>query len=189
MSVTLQTAHGSLDPFAPSPGMIHPGDLAAGLAIRYRWPGGVGRSTVAQHSVECSIRLATPVHEAPELAAWGLLHDAAEAYLPDVPEPLKKHLGWLTGAHFVRFEIIEGRILRAVASRFDLPWPIPDEVLDVDLRLRATEFRDLFRGKRPPNVEAVEAEPYDVPLPRRWSAEQAEAAWLARFEAIFGPPA
>lgn len=201
-STILRTRHGSFDPLHPTPGGIHPRDIAAGLAGKYRWCGlSPIRSTVAQHSVEVSVRVAPDVKTARDLAAWGLLHDAAEAYLIDLPTPLKDVIRCAievpdagspteeeTKYAMVRWDTVEERILRAVAERFDLPWPIRDEVWEVDQRMRRTEYRDLWHDKADVQVNiGTDLPPYAEALdPRRWSPVQAEAHWLARFAAIFG---
>ena len=81
---------------------------------------------------------------------WGLLHDAAEAYLPDVPRPVKP---FMPG-----FDAIERRILECVAERFTLEWPMPKEVKRADNIALATERRDVMI-----------ASPHDWNLPERAS--------------------
>jgi hypothetical protein len=88
--------------------------------------------SVAQHSVMVS-RIVPPAD-----AKWGLLHDAAEAYIGDMLRPLKHNP---TGRHF---RGIEARIMRCVCDCFDLPYRQPESVSDADLRLLATEKRDLM---------------------------------------------
>lgn len=61
-------------------------DIAFSLANQCRFNGHVPLFTVAEHSVAVAARL--PIH----LQLAGLLHDAAEAYLSDVPSPIKQYL-------------------------------------------------------------------------------------------------
>src|SRR5579872_2947230 len=84
----IQTASGLEFPlFEPRLDAINIEDIAHGLSMICRFTGQCARFySVAEHSVHVS-------HLVPrEDAAWGLLHDAAEAYLGDVASPLKKHL-------------------------------------------------------------------------------------------------
>jgi hypothetical protein len=75
--------------------------------------------SVAEHCVNVSFVVS------PENALWGLLHDAAEGLgLIDMPRPVKSLL-----RDYYRLE--EG-IMRAVAERFNLPWPMPDDVKQAD---------------------------------------------------------
>jgi hypothetical protein len=66
-------------------------DIAVALARIPRWGGrtrdGMGAYSVTEHSVMVS-QLCHP-----ENALVGLLHDAPEAYLGDIPSPLKRQLG------------------------------------------------------------------------------------------------
>lgn len=70
-------------------------------------------------------------------ALWGLLHDAAEAYLGDLPAPIKRE------PEMHMYRAAEERLLEAVAARFSLPSAIPDSVKRADRIVLATEFRDV----------------------------------------------
>lgn len=189
----ISTPSGGFNPLAPSPGAISPRDLALGQAGLFRYGRmAPSRPTVAQHAVECSEE-AEVLGYGFDAMCWALLHDAAEAYLGDVPGPIRRGLGWLHGTRFISFADVEARILRAVAARFGLPWPILPSVLRLDLAHRAAEVRDLCRpgglcnGVTDADWGIAGVEPFPGPLPRRWTPAEAEAAWLARFERLFGP--
>lgn len=150
-------------PYSPRVEDIRIEDIAHHLAARNRFSG----ATRVPYSVaEHCIRGATQCTYHNRL--WFLLHDADEAYLPDVPTPLKG-----PREHFA-----SDRLLRAVAERFGLPWPIPPEVHEVDRRMLATERRDLMV---PVDWWCDTAEPFewciDVPLP----PEIVERSYLAAF--------
>jgi hypothetical protein len=120
--------------------------------------------SVAEHCVRVSERLPS------ELARWGLLHDAAEAYLSDLPRPIKSKMPW--------FRRVEDRLLALIAERFELAWPMPAAVAEVDSRLLATEARDLMR--RPPAAWELGVEPYPEPI-APWQAGRAERRFLDRY--------
>lgn len=112
----------------PDPETIVFKDIAVALSRipRYsghtQWP-----LTVAGHSLCASYLCSDP--------QWGLLHDAAEAYIGDIPKPLKLLLREVNH--------IEDMLLKAIAERFGLG-PVPEDLHTVDLRLLATEKRDLM---------------------------------------------
>ena len=126
-------------PLSPGPAEIHIKDIAHGLAGRFRFSG-QSRDwyTVAQHSVEVSRRVPA------EDVLWGLLHDAAEAYLPDIPRPIKDDFCMSDFYQSYRarrpfqsirpFEAFEWDVLECVAMRFGLRMPIPASVLEADDR-------------------------------------------------------
>lgn len=91
--------------------------------------------SVAQHSVIVSVLISG----GPGMRRWGLLHDASEAYIHDISRPLKR---WLPDYH-----AIEERIMRAVADRFDLAWPMPTEVKTADNLALALEAKRFMRGR------------------------------------------
>lgn len=145
-------------PLAPRPGDIDIADIAHSLSLQCRFNGHC-RSfySVAQHSVLVS-------HAVPaEFALWGLLHDAAEAYVSDLPRPLK--------ATAPDFRAAEDRVLQAIATQFGLSWPMPDAVAHADDALLATELRDLM---------APPPEPWGLPVPPLAEAITPVAAEVAR---------
>ena len=90
--------------------------------------------SVAEHSMRVADMVPT------EHKAWGLLHDASEAYLSDMPSPIKRAMPAYMRA--------EEMAMRAIAERLNLPWPMPEVVAHADLVMLATEARDLM-GEAP----------------------------------------
>lgn len=99
----------------PDPDVIVIEDIAHALANKCRYNGHCEPYySVAEHSVRVSIMLQIE-QQTPEVQFFGLMHDAAEAYLPDVPSPLK-HM-----PEFGFFRDVEKLIEGAIAAKFDLP--------------------------------------------------------------------
>lgn len=158
------------------------GRIATSLAHQCRYLGRIGvHFSVAQHSVMVADRLGA---EDPErrrrLRAWGLLHDAAEAWIGDIPRPLKERLVYREGdgpeASFLDLGFIEERILKAVSQRFGLPWPIPEEVSRVDSAMLAAEAAHFFGEPIPALGE---------PLAIDWVANQPKSAYSAKCEFVW----
>lgn len=106
-------------------------DIAHALSNKCRFAGHTREFySVAQHAVLVS------QHLPQELKLWGLLHDAGEAYFADIPNPIKRE--------YELFSEIEDPIMRVVAEKFNLVWPMPSEVKHYDLVMLATEARDLL---------------------------------------------
>lgn len=74
------------------------------------------------------------------IARWALLHDASEAYVLDLPAPMKDLPG------FERYREIEALIQRQIKEQWisDLTKPEEEFVKLVDLELLAMERRDLL---------------------------------------------
>lgn len=126
------------DPLHPDFRLINIEDIAHALSNQCRFSGHVTEFySVAQHSLHVSeaVEAAVPGQQLPAL--WGLLHDATEAYLQDVPSPLKHAL------FGDKYRHAEGRLMKAIASRFELG-PEPDVVRRADLHMLVTEVRDLM---------------------------------------------
>jgi hypothetical protein len=81
--------------------------------------------SVAEHSVIMSEIVP------PEFAREALMHDAGEAYLPDICAPVKPHIPG--------FKEIENGVERAIAQRFGLTFPWPACIKEVDRRMVVTE--------------------------------------------------
>jgi len=139
-----------VDPFNPDPEQICLSDIAQSLSLQVRFCGHINDFlSVAQHCVMVSDMCETELGK-----KWGLLHDASEAYISDVPRPLKQHLSL--------FREVEERLFRAIAERFKLDYPMPDEVAFYDYVSLHMESRDFM-----PNGACVpKPEGYEVPSTR-----------------------
>jgi hypothetical protein len=106
-------------------------DIAHHLGNLCRFAGAV-RSfySVAQHSVLVSSLLP------PELMFAGLMHDAAEAFMVDIPRPLKQLLP--------DYKRIEACVEREVLRWFGLPYPMHHLVPTADRLALFIEQRDLM---------------------------------------------
>lgn len=144
-------------------------DVAHALANQCRFTGHTRQFySVAQHSFLAS-------DHCPEAPLWALLHDAAEAYLCDVSRPVK---GYLTN-----YREAEERLERVIAEKFGLPWPMPEAVKVIDLKLLATERRDLMNTPPIPWVSTRDVEPLaERVVP--WPAAVAEDLFLMRFREL-----
>lgn len=178
-----------LDLLDPHPDDIAIEDIAHGLARVARWNGqtaGPHIYSVAQHSLLVeSIFAASGASSADERLA-ALLHDAPEYVVGDLISPFKAVLG--SG-----YKAVENRILAAVHIRFGLPEPsavVLSRIKGADqvaARLEATmlagfvetEANLLFGLPHP------EAESWHSYL-RSQAADQLEAAFLDRFDALLG---
>lgn len=157
------------DPEHPTPGMIDIEDIALGLSREPRYAGQTSEFySVAQHSVlVCDI-----VPAAYQL--WGLLHDATEAYLKDLPWPVKRLCP--------EYKVMERRLMRVIAEKFHLGWPEPTAVKRADLILLATERRDLqghtgmHAGDYAPLAGAI----------KPWTSESARFYFLEEFNKLTG---
>ncbi len=106
-------------------------DVAHALSHQCRYAGHCRYFySVAQHSLLVS------EHVPAEHALWGLLHDATEAYLVDLPKPLKQAMPI--------YGEIEKRLMAVICERWGLPPDEPDAVKLVDRRILADEAKKLL---------------------------------------------
>jgi hypothetical protein len=109
----------------PDPELINLTDIAAALSKLCRFGGHCMQFySVAEHCVLTTRLIAENMQDREDLLAWALLHDASEAFIVDIPRPVKRQLP--------EYQRLEEVIQRAIAERFNLPWPIPDEVYQAD---------------------------------------------------------
>lgn len=150
-------------------------DIAHHLSLQCRYAGAVERHcSVAEHCVNIS-RVVPP-----QYAAYGLLHDAPEAYVGDLLNPIK-HQPELVG-----FVDIEARVQKAINARFRLVWTdeIVEIIKDVDDRIVLDETAAL--SSKP--EEYIERVPGKAPLGIKvygWPWEAAEMMFMQRYRELF----
>jgi uncharacterized protein len=170
----LQTVSGRwVNPFDPDPDQLDAGDIARALANLCRF-GGHCRAfySVAQHSVIVS-RLVEQRGGDAEDAFAALMHDATEAYLGDMPHPLK-HRSPLGAA----FKAAEADLERAIHERFRIKADVP-EIKRADRALLATERRAFSAESwHWPELEGVE--PLNLEL-TAWPPDDAARAFAERY--------
>lgn len=166
---------GYICPVNPIPSEILLEDIARGLAYRCRWGGQTRRYySVAEHSILVACQCSD------DFRLWGLLHDAAEAYIGDIPAPMKDlvwfHVPDERGVICkVPYAEVEGRIMEAVIEALapHLVKGMPDEVHEADLIIREWERREYVDPAS--RVNSIE-----VPL----GPEDARHEWLSKFSAL-----
>jgi hypothetical protein len=160
-------------PFDPRPEDIDIRDIAHALSCIPRFSGHTREFySVAQHSVLVSQHCALPS------ALSGLLHDASEAYLLDLPTPIKHMDGMF---HYREAEL---RCQQAICSKFDTCYALMPSVHHADQALLATEAAQLL-GPAPVPWARHLPEPLPIiilPL----SPTQAELAFRMRWQEITG---
>ena len=120
----------SLDYLNPSEDQIDILDIAYGLSREARFNGQTDKFySVAQHSYICSMLVPR------EYAKEALLHDATEAYMKDIPRPLKNLLP--------DYKHLEYNLETVIRRKFGLPEIKSEAVKRADLILLLTEYRDL----------------------------------------------
>lgn len=140
-------------PLTPHVRDVNVRDIAHALSLQCRFGGHCARHySVAEHSLYVAERvalLATPtarfdgdlddVQAFVQLVLAGLLHDASEAYVVDVPRPLKSALAG--------YAEIERGVMRAITEAVGLSADAFDHALvkRADEELLVTEARDLMR--------------------------------------------
>lgn len=120
--------------FNPDPELICIKDIAHALSQQCRFGGHTSQFySVAEHSIYCS----STVTKKHKLAA--LLHDASEAYLVDLPSPVKIMMPEYIDA--------EDRIMKVIAEKFGFEYPLSDEVKRADKKWLNHEWRGLMTNE------------------------------------------
>lgn len=152
-------------------------DIAHHLSHLCRFTGAVRTFySVAQHSVlVCEeLALSAPSHRVHTEGLYGLLHDGSEAYLVDVPRPLKHD------PQFGVYREAEAHLQAVIYQAFGLdPADEPSYLKTIDRRLLRTEQRDLMP---PPALDErrddVEPLPYVIDP---WDCDEARVRFLMCF--------
>lgn len=153
-------------PLDPRPEEIYIFDIAHALSMLCRYGGHCQEFySVAEHSILVSENCS------PENALWGLLHDASEAYLVDVPRPIK--------ALLPGYKEIESQVTWTIAQKFGLSWPMPDEVKRIDDAMLVTEKDPLMLNS--PEEWKLDQPPIAGVVFHYWFPLDAKEKFLARF--------
>jgi hypothetical protein len=113
----------------PTPDMICIEDIAHSLANQSRFGGHLSQFyTVAQHCLNCVYL----IEGDRSLKFQALLHDASEAYLLDMPKPIKNLLP--------DYQIIEDRLMKVIAQKFRFKYPVSQRVKRVDTVMLEMEW-------------------------------------------------
>lgn len=155
-------------PLDPRADEVRIEDIAHSLSLLCRFGGHCRRFySVAEHSVHVARQVSR------EAALWGLLHDASEAYVCDLPRPLKRMLPG--------YSMIEKRVHLAIAEHFGLSPEIPAEVKTADEAMLLAEADQLMAVPPMPWEERGRRAPVRL---RCWSPERAQHEFVAAFELL-----
>ncbi len=161
-------------PLAFTDEMLDWGDVGHALGNICRYTGHTsGFYSVAEHCCHVSDLLVD------ELKLAGLVHDAAEAYITDLPAPIK-HLELL-----MPYVAAELRIEKVMADRLGLQFPWRPEVKTADMVVYAAEVRELMQPKHPDWVVPAD---WLLSISARigcWSPERASKEWKWRFNQLY----
>lgn len=165
----MQTASGrAYWPLDPRASEVCIEDIAHSLSMQCRYAGHCQRFySVAEHSILVS-QLVPPEH-----ALHGLLHDAAEAYLVDLPRPVKRHMP--------EYAEVEESNWLIIAKHFGIEPEMPATIKDADNAVLLAEQKVLMLP--PPMPWSVPGEPADVVI-HCLSPEQAGIAFMIRFNEL-----
>lgn len=163
-------------PLEMTTGDININDIAHALSNQCRY---AGHSkvfySVAQHCVLVANYLHIR-HDDDELAFAGLLHDAAEAYLTDMPTPIKRLMP--------EYGKAEDRIQRVVEETFQLQYRLDEALIhDADMKLLATEARDLMGD--PQNWKSLRGLVPLMDKVRPVEASQAKIMFIEMYEKLY----
>lgn len=140
--------------FEPDQSKIHVEDIAHALSMQCRFGGHLKKFySVAEHSVMCSMMASDDHFDA-------LMHDASEAYLMDIPTPIK--------ARMTNYRSIEEKLMTIMAQKFGFQWPLSHEVKVVDRIMLETEWEEVHIGFGSGKLEC-------------WAPEIAKEKFLERF--------
>jgi len=146
-------------------------DIAHALSMKVRFTGHcIEPYSVAQHS--CHVCDLVPEEDKHE----GLMHDAAEYVLPDLPSPVK-------GLPEVRawFKPIEHQAEKAIAKRFNLRLPFPPSIKLADNGMVLFERSKILKpAKFPWMAWTVPGDPAFISDFEVWGWKRAKHEFLAR---------
>ena len=157
-------------------GDVVPEDVAHALGMTCRYGGHTASFySVAEHCCLLADHAIATTGDA-RLALDLLIHDAAEAYLGDIPRPLKACLP----AEWKKIEkAADEACTRALGGR----WPWPAAVKDLDHAILLDERAAMMSesGNHWDSLDGIAALGVQI---HRWSPETARSEWLARYRLL-----
>ncbi len=122
-------------PFNPHPDQIDIVDIAHGLSLLCRFSGQCPTFfSVAEHSIYVADGLPD------NLKLAGLLHDSSEAYLADLPRPVKVGIP--------EYKSLEKSVEAVIAQKFNLEFPTSASVMRADRAVLKHEIFTFFGAQR-----------------------------------------
>lgn len=138
-----------IDTRNPRPESISIYDIAHQLSMQPRFGGKLRQDyTVAQHCIECCL-LADDEHK-----LEALMHDGSEAYICDMPSPIKSEMP--------QYKVIEDRLMYPIANKYGFRYPISDHVKEIDKYMLELEWSSLVKLHMP----------YRIKVMHKWEAEK-----------------
>jgi 5'-deoxynucleotidase YfbR-like HD superfamily hydrolase len=145
--------------FEPTSEMICIEDIAHSLASLPRFGGHLNKHySVAQHSVMCCERAITL-----EDKKAALMHDASEAYMLDIPTPIK--------AKLPDYKNYEANLMSFIAKKYNFTFPLTESVHAIDREMLLYEWENLVVNQND-NFEC-------------WSHSEAKEKFIAMFNILF----
>ena len=119
--------------FDTDPDTISIEDIAHALAHQPRFGGHLSEFySVAQHSFLCYVN----VNGDSAVKFSALMHDASEAYLLDMPKPIKINMP--------QYNDVEDKLMKVISNKFGFEYPKPKEVEDIDRWMLEREWTVLM---------------------------------------------
>ena len=156
--------------FDPKPEMFRIEDIAHALANQCRFSGHLPKFySVAQHCVLASQRVHT------DYAYDALMHDSSEAYLLDIPSPIKKHLP--------NYKELEDNVMKVLAKVFNFRYPLEQPVKEIDLQMLHWEWEHIMLGRRYVAYYTYQGSVLEEPG-EVWNHKKAEKKFLERYREL-----
>jgi len=145
--------------FEPTKDVIAIEDIAHALASVPRFGGHLNRHySVAQHSVMCMMKASSF-----EDKKAALMHDASEAYLGDIPTPIK--------ARLPEYKECEHNLMLMIADKFGFEYPLNETVKEIDARMLQIEWENLVLD--------------DTKIFQCWDHAKAKKTFLEAYNVLF----
>jgi len=115
-------------------------DIAHSLSFQPRFSGHLPVFySVAQHCVMCAM------HVADSYKLEALLHDASEAYLVDIPSPIK--------ALLPDYKALEEKLNIAICKKYDIQYPFSETLKAIDKNMLISEWECIMLQNNSETIE------------------------------------